>query len=564
MFRAVPVPILLSRQGDGRILSVNDAALSFHGLADAEGLTQRTVRELLERDERHRIQAALDRSGSVRDIELSVSTLAGSARDILLSSATADLDGVPCIVSCLIDITVRKAAEARIQIAAHHDALTGLPNRALFQTTLETALSDAAASGARVGLILLDLDAFKEINDTLGHDAGDALLTEVADRLARTMRTGDIVARLGGDEFVIVLTCETDAAQPSRRIHAVTETILTVLAQPMRIAGRIIVPRASLGLALFPEHASTSADLFTNADLALYAAKGAGRNRSTLFEPALRAAIEARVTTIREMRIALDEGGLIPFYQPKIDLATGRVIGFEALARWQHPVRGLLAPANFADVFDDSDIGVAVGQCLIRQIVSDVAEWVANGLEPGRVFLNLSSAQFAQADLAASFVAELARAGVAHDRIGVEVTETVLLGANGDRVTPSLHALHAAGIRIALDDFGTGYASLTHLKRYPVDEIKIDRSFVRDLERDANDAAIVAAVLQLGLSLDLDVTAEGVETEAQARFLAERGCAFAQGYLYSKPMPSDRVPWFLAAYATPSLGIAEEGTLLRA
>ncbi|WP_051092896.1 EAL domain-containing protein [Methylobacterium sp. 77] len=545
MFKAVPIPIVVSRLDDGRIVDANDAATRFFGLEGGALLTQYRTRDLLDRKARRLIQAELDRNGSANDIEIRLGTLGGVRRDAIISAVTVDVEGSTRIISSLVDMTSRKAVEERIRLAAQHDVLTGLPNRALFQTTLDAALSAAEASGRRVGLILIDLDAFKEVNDTLGHDAGDALLKEVARRLGNAIGQQDLVARLGGDEFVIIAACEDDHHQPSRRIHVLSQAILEVLSPAMAVSGRAVSPRASLGLALFPEHAANPADLFTNADLALYAAKAAGRNRATLFVPALRADIEHRVAIVREMRAALETGGLVPYYQPKVSLATGEIVGFEALARWQHPSRGLLAPASFAMVFDDAEIGIAVGNVLARQIFADMAGWIARGYDPGRVFLNLSSAQFAQDGLAESLIADLAAAGIPHDRIGVEVTETVLLGGHGDRVSAVLSTLHRAGVSVALDDFGTGYASLTHLKQYPVDEIKVDRSFVRDLERDPNDAAIVTAVVQLGQSLGLSVTAEGVETEAQVRFLQEQGCAYAQGYLYSKPMPQSRVPWFL-------------------
>ncbi|MDO9427673.1 MAG: EAL domain-containing protein [Methylobacterium sp.] len=550
MFRAVPVPIVVSCQSDGRFVNVNDAGLAFFGISDRASIVRYTTRDVVDSSERRRLQALLDAHGSTRDQESSITTLAGARRDILLSMETVQADGVPCIVSSLVDITSRKAVEERIRIAANHDVLTGLPNRALFQATLDNALADARVVGGEVGLILIDLDAFKEVNDTLGHDAGDTLLKEVARRLNDVTQPGDLVARLGGDEFVVIAPCGPVGEAGPRDLDALSDVILDALRPPTAIGGRIVAPRASLGIAVYPADAKSSTDLFTDADLALYAAKGAGRNRAMRFVPSLRATIEDRVTLIREMRVALEEGGLVPFYQPKVDLATGGVVGFEALARWRHPARGLLAPAAFAAVFDDPEIGIGVGRVLRRQIVSDVARWIGGGHDPGRVFLNLSSAQFGEGDLAEALLADIAAVGLARDRIGVEITETVLLGGNGDRVGPVLDALHAAGIRVALDDFGTGYASLTHLKRFPVDEIKIDRSFVQDLERDSDDAAIVTAVLQLGRSLGLDVTAEGVETEAQARVLLAEGCGYVQGYLYGRPMPAERVPGLL----TPNTG----------
>ncbi len=563
MFRAVPVPIVVSLAATGKIVSTNDAGVQFFGLAPGDTLANYANRDFIASADRRRMQAVLERRQAIRDWETSIVVLSRERRDVLLSIECVQIDGTACHVSSLVDITSRKAAEAQIRSAAHHDVLTGLPNRALFQATLETALAQAEAHAAPVGLILLDLDAFKEINDTLGHDSGDALLKEVALRLCGVIAPDDLVARLGGDEFVVICTGR-DAAGRSR-IHELAERILDVLHPPMPISGRIVAPRASLGLALYPDHAGNSADLFTNADLALYAAKASGRNRATLFVPALRANIEERVAMTREMRAALEEGGgLEPHYQPKISLVSGAVIGFEALARWQHPTRGLLAPGAFSAIFDDPEIGVAVGDVLRRRIIADLLHWTKLGLDPGRVFLNLSSAQFAQGDLAGTFLDDVDAAGLPRSRIGVEVTETVLLGSHGDRVGDVLAALHGSGIRVALDDFGTGYASLTHLKQFPVDEIKIDRSFIRDLERDANDAAIVTAVLQLGRSLALDVTAEGVETAEQAAFLRDGGCTNVQGYLYGKPMLASRVPWFLrnrpdllgGADAEPALQIA--------
>lgn len=546
MFKAVPVPIVVSRQRDGRIIDANDAAFAFFGFPRQTDLSTFRTHDLIGPAERRRVQKLLDADGLIQSVEVSVNGVGGERHDILLSVANVDVQGSPCTISSLVDITDRKIVEERIRQAAHHDTVTGLPNRALFQTTLQSEIARAQAAGSRLGLILIDLDSFKEINDTLGHAAGDTVLKEVSRRLKRAVGEGNLVARLGGDEFVIVVSDGGSRGAVSReRLKALAETILDHLDPALPLNGRLVTPRASLGLALFPDHADNGADLFGNADLALYSAKRAGGRRATLFVPCLKVETEARLTIAREMRVALDEGGLVPFYQPKVDLRDGRVVGFEALARWQHPSRGLLTPADFISAFDDSEIGFAVGHCLMRQICADIAAWIAQGLDPGRVFLNLSSAQFAQDDLARTIFGEIRRAGISPDRIGIEVTETVLLGGQGDRVASVLDTLRAGGLGIALDDFGTGYASLTHLKQFPVSEIKIDRSFVRDLERDSNDAAIVMAVHHLGRSLGLAVTAEGVETEAQARFLMDNGCDHAQGYLYAKPMAQSRVQWFL-------------------
>ena len=546
LFTAVPIPVVVSDAQDGRFVNMNDAARSFFGIDNPGNLPALSTRTFIDKPDRRRVQGALDRHRTVRDIEVPLRTIDGAHRDVLLSADAVQIGHRPCVITSLVDITARKAAEETIRDAAHHDVLTGLPNRALFHLTLDAALARAEREASQVGLILLDLDAFKEVNDTLGHDAGDILLKEVAIRLSGLVEPGDLVARLGGDEFVLITAGTRDGAGESPRIDAVAAAVLDVLGPAVAIAGRSVSPRASLGLALYPDHARNAADLLTNADLALYAAKAAGRNQAALFKPALRASIEERVTVAREIRAGLAEGGIVPFYQPKVHLGTGAIVGFEALARWHHPARGLLAPAAFASAFDDPEIGAALGASIAQQVARDLRSWLASGLDPGRVFVNLSTAQFADRDLAESFLAMLAAIGVPTERLGVEVTETVLLGGRGERVSDVLKRLHVAGIRVALDDFGTGYASLTHLKRFPVDEIKVDRSFINDLTRDVNDVAIVTAVLQLGRSLGLDVTAEGVETVEQARFLEAGGCSFAQGYLYAKPTAASRIPWLLS------------------
>ncbi|WP_132252928.1 putative bifunctional diguanylate cyclase/phosphodiesterase [Methylobacterium segetis] len=546
LFKAVPIPVSVTDLPDGRIISMNDAALRFFGIDEGSDPSGCTTRDLIALSERRQIRDELERNASVRDLETSVRTVGGEARDVLLFADRVEIGGRAGVIASLVDITSRKAVEEAIREAANHDVLTGLPNRALFQATLDNALRRAETHGSRVGLILLDLDAFKEVNDTLGHDAGDLLLKEVGRRLSSLVGPGDLVARLGGDEFVVIAAGEPDLAEPSRRVHDLAQAVLDGLTTPIAIGGRSVSPRASLGVALFPEHARSAADLLTDADLALYAAKAAGRNRVTVFAPALRASIEERVTVAREVRAALDEGWIVPFYQPKVCLETGHIVGFEALARWRHPSRGLLSPAAFASVFDDAEIGAQLGFRIAEQVARDIRRWIGLGLDPGRVFVNLSTAQFAEDDLAGRLLAIFAAAGVDQSRFGVEVTETVLIGGQGDRVAGTLERLHAAGVRVALDDFGTGYASLTHLKRFPVDEIKVDRSFVNDLTHDANDAAIVTAVLQLGRSLGLAVTAEGIETPEQVEFLRGGGCTFAQGYLYGKPVAGSRVPWLLA------------------
>ncbi|NBJ12250.1 bifunctional diguanylate cyclase/phosphodiesterase [Microvirga arsenatis] len=456
-------------------------------------------------------------------------------KTLWLASRAQRTDG-DRVVGVTFDISDRKAAEEEIWRTANHDALTGLPNRVLFQRCLEQALAQARPRGTGVSLLLIDLDDFKDVNDTLGHDAGDALLQETAARLAGTVRDGDTVARLGGDEFA-VLVVDTQA----HPVTSLAETITKRVRQPFTYNGRMIVSRASIGIASFPEHDAAPAELMKDAGIALYQAKREGRGRVVTYSADMRTAAEQRLALRREVKEAIARDQLLPFYQPKVCLSTGQVVGLEALARWQHPTKGLLTPGAFAAAFDDPELVTAFSKRLIGKIASDVRQWLKVGLNPGRVAVNLSSAEFSQLDLADEVLRILRLAKVPTQHFEVEVTEKVLLDGRSGLVLDTLERFHRKGVQVALDDFGTGYASLTHLKEFPVDHIKIDQSFVRGLGLNGDDAAIVAAVITLGRSLNLEVTAEGVETEEQARRLREMGCDRAQGYLYARPMPGSEI-----------------------
>jgi diguanylate cyclase (GGDEF)-like protein/PAS domain S-box-containing protein len=448
------------------------------------------------------------------------------------------------VVGVSYDITERKEAEQELWRLANHDPLTGLANRSLFQRRLEEALVDAQHNGSSVSLLLIDLDSFKEVNDSFGHDAGDALLKEVAQRLSSGARDCDTVARLSGDEFAVLLTS-------SRLQHAATlaEGITRKVGLPFSYAGQMMITRASIGVASFPDHDTAPSELMKDADLALYRAKDGGRNRVVTYSPEMRAETERRVVLRREMRRAISRDEIAPFYQPKISLATGEIVGFEALARWLHPTEGLLTPGTFSAAFDDPELATMVGKRLIGKVASDMRRWLKQGLNPGRVAINLSHAEFIQPGLAEDILRILDLAHVPSHHLEIEITEKVLLDSEADAVSAALDKFRARGVQIALDDFGTGYASLTHLKQFPVDHIKIDQSFVRNIEEDPGDEAIVAAVVSLGRSLNLLVTAEGVETIGQAQRLREMGCGNAQGYLYAKPMAASDVPELLAGWA---------------
>lgn len=452
------------------------------------------------------------------------------------------------IVGVTFDVTQRKEAEERIWYAANHDALTGLPNRASFNARVEGLLAEAGASGKAAALILIDIDDFKGINDTLGHDAGDRLLGEMSKRLRSMLRERDLVARLGGDEFAVVVPGMADRAE----VLALSRRVLNQLRRPFDYGDRTVVSRASLGIALFPEHDTTPAELMKDADMALYSAKAEGRNRAVFYSPDMRRAIERRVGIAADLRLALTRDEIVPYYQPKVALDSGRIDGLEALARWRHPVRGLLGPSAFASAFEDRELSTAIGECMIGKVVADLREWRDRGIPAMRVAVNLSAAELCDADLAERLLGMLAEAGIRSDMLEVEITESVVFGPGADQVEATLQRLRKAGVTTALDDFGTGHASLTHLKQFPIDNIKIDRSFIRDVLDDADDAAIVSAVIGLGKNLGMKLVAEGVETAAQAEFLVERGCDFGQGYFFARPMPAEDVADFVAARRSDS------------
>lgn len=456
------------------------------------------------------------------------------------------------LIGLTFDIADRKATEDAIWRTANHDPLTGLANRALFQSRLEEALRNAEISVAGVGLLLLDLDDFKDVNDTLGHAVGDLLLRETAHRLSRFVGKGDTVARLGGDEFAIILAEMAGAPDATTRARAIVEALRV----PFQHEERALSTAASIGVAAFPEHHRDPIELMKDADIALYRAKEQGRSQAVMYTSAAREAMEHRVTIAREVREGLTARQFRPDYQPKVSLTTGEIVGFEALARWQHPTKGLLTPSHFGSVFGDREISIALGEHMVRQVAADIRSWLEQGLDFGRVAVNLSSADFSDPRLADRIIRILEEAHVPLAYFEIEVTETVFLPRRTATAAFTLNQLHKAGISIALDDFGTGFASLIHLKQFPVDHIKIDQSFVRDLLSDDGDAAIVAAIINLGHAMGMHTTAEGVENAQQAKRLREAGCDFAQGFLYAKPQPGSEVPGILQTWPVDRPGRA--------
>ncbi len=449
------------------------------------------------------------------------------------------------IVGSLMDITARKRSEDELRWAAHHDPLTSLPNRKLFALTLDAALDHARTKGSSVGLVVIDVDGFKNLNDTLGHAAGDAALKAVASQLISTFPAAATVARLGGDEFAIVFPFHDH----DRMSEEALEKLLATMGPHVALDGRQLDISLSAGSASFPRHGEDSEELLKSADLALYAAKADGVGKARRFDPGMREAAEIENQMRTDAREALKAGWIVPFYQPKICLLSGSIIGFEALLRLRHPERGVQLPGTIMAAFDDYRIAPELTDQMLTQIVDDIAGWLAQGLDCGRIAMNGSAQDFRRGDLTRRILDNLARVGVPASRFELEITERVFLGRRADDVESSLHVLREAGVTISLDDFGTGYASLTHLKQFPVDVLKIDQSFIsRLISKRQQDALIVGALIDLAKNLGIQTVAEGIETELQAFMLRRRGCDIGQGHYFAHPLPGPEVPQFIAEW----------------
>ena len=431
------------------------------------------------------------------------------------------------------DVTEERTAEERIRWTASYDALTCLPNRASFTDQLEAAIEEAHTSQTQLALVLFDVDHLKSANDTIGHDAGDLLLRTFATRLREMLPPGTTLGRLGGDEFAALIKNGSEAT-----FGAQVDAALKSLREPFTYSGHTLDCAATAGASIFPLHERSATDLLKAADIALYAGKAGARGGLSIFRSDMRADLQRRSSMLGVARVVAREDRIVPFYQPKVSLVDGRITGFEALLRWRHDTEGIQLPATIAGAFEDFDIAMQLGERMLECLMRDMRAWLDRGAEFGRIAFNLSPAEFRHENLVPRIMNKLANAGIPPSCFELEVTETVFLGQSAGDVGNTLDTFHRAGIRIALDDFGTGFASLTHLQAFPVDVIKIDRSFVADLCEGSGNAAIVDAVVGLGNRLGMEVVAEGIETEAQARYLMRRGCGYGQGYLFGSAMPA--------------------------
>jgi len=441
------------------------------------------------------------------------------------------LTGVAQTIGIAID---RHYDAERITFLAEHDALTGLPNRTLLDRKLDGMLRRADKTSRKVAVVFLDVDNFKLVNDSLGHAAGDELLKIVANRISEEIGQDNLISRIGGDEFILALQqADEDFVSQLARIRE-------AIARPLTLAGMDLQLTCSMGIACFAMHGKTATELFANADMAMYRVKENGRNGIQMFDPAMAENARRKLGRSEELRRAVERDEFVLHFQPQKDMNSGEIIGVEALVRWNHPTDGVIFPGDFIPLAEESGLIVPIGEAVLRKACGQAKEWQEQGLPPVKIGVNMSARQFQEHGMIRQVAAALAESGLEPRWLEIEVTESLLM-RDVQGAIMKMHELNALGVSLAIDDFGTGYSSLSTLKRFPLSRLKIDRSFITDIPDDADDMAITSAIVSLARMLELDVIAEGVETEEQARFLSQAGCHAIQGYLFSRPIPAEEM-----------------------
>jgi diguanylate cyclase (GGDEF)-like protein/PAS domain S-box-containing protein len=531
--------------GRGGCRYVSGSVCRMTGLSEEELLAS-GILDAVHRDDRDAVWAAAE-TGEPHELVFRAWDAAGACHH--LEAHVTDLRHdrqIRGVVFNARDVTERLRLEEELLRQAFHDSLTGLPNRALFRDRLEHALARAGRSGETHAVLLVDLDGFKQVNDSLGHDAGDALLTDVASRFEETLRASDTVARLGGDEFAILLE---DADERQAR-QAADRVLASLRNEPAVVAGRELGLSASIGIVTDAGGAACGEALLRDADIAMYAAKEGGRGRYEVFRAELARDLGELLGIEHELRLALDRGEFTLHYQPTIDLASSRVVGLEALLRWRSPTRGNVPPARFIAVAERTGLIVELGAFVLREACTQAAAWRREfpDARPPVTWVNVSVRQLTAGGFDATVRSVLAETGLPADLLGLEITETVLVesGSGGERARTELEALHADGVRIAIDDFGVGFSSLGQLRHFPIDLIKVDRSFVQGSETGTTDATITKNLIGLAHALEVVALAEGIESHAQLHALRELGCDQAQGFLFAQPAPPAEIRGLLA------------------
>ncbi len=543
----------------GYIVQVNDSFSRLTGYSPADVLDQQPRLLTADRQEANQLKhvlASLQHSGSWEGEILQKRKTGELYPSWVGITAVRDEEGDLVSFVCFFsDISERKASERRIHRLAYYDALTHLPNRTLFQDRLHTALQQAERNGQWVVLMFLDLDRFKPINDSLGHAAGDRMLQEVATRLSACVSQDDTVARMGGDEFTLLLPSQGDREIALKRAIQVAELILGRLARPFTLEGREFFVTASIGVALSPQDGAELSLLMKNADTAMYHAKEMGKNNFQFYQAEMNARALERLELESDLRRALELGEFVLHYQPQFTGDGRRLTGAEALLRWQHPRRGLVPPSEFIPVLEEIGLVAQVGDWLLAEACKQLRSWHKAKVRVPKVSVNLSARQFADGQLGERIAAILYETGIPPACLELELTESILMSDVAEAMQ-ILSGLKRLGLAIAVDDFGTGYSSLNYLKQFPIDVLKIDRSFVDGLPHGEQDAQIARAIIAMAHSLNLMVIAEGVESQAQLDFLREHGCDEVQGYLFGRPMPAEQ---FGMLYASDVLFMFNEG-----
>jgi diguanylate cyclase (GGDEF)-like protein/PAS domain S-box-containing protein len=538
LFDNNPMPMWVFDTETKRFLSVNDAAVQHYGYSRATFLRM-SLPEIWPQDEWDSHSVALERLGDAYHSPRNWRHLRadGSEIEVLTFGRRVTFEGSDGYLVAVVDITERRKAEARIAHMAHHDGLTNLPNREYFQERLKQSLDQAG--GKRVGVLCIDLDLFKTVNDSFGHPVGDRLLKQVAERLATAIRGANLAARLGGDEFAVILAADVSPNEAS----ACASLLIEMLSAPYDIDGRELVIGASVGIALSPGDGATSEELMRNADMALYRAKSDGGRLHHFFEKEMDLQAQRRRDMELDLRRAFANGEFELHYQPLVSIASDRISGFESLLRWRHPDKGMISPAEFIPVAEDIGLITQLGEWVLREACSEAVKWPRDV----KVAVNLSPAQFRSRNLVQVVISALAQSGLSPKRLELEITESIFL-AETDANLATLHQLRELGVGISMDDFGTGYSSLSYLRSFPFDKIKIDRSFVKDLAQRPDCVAIVRAISGLGRSLNITTTAEGVETKDQLDWLRAEGCNEVQGFLFSAARPAGEIAQLLVKF----------------